>query len=678
MNAKSSPVIALLGQPNSGKSTLFNMLTGSRQHVGNWPGKTVEQKDGKFVYNNTQYVVTDLPGSYSLSANSDEEIVTRDYIASGKADLVCVLADASQLERSLYMLAEYAGIETPAILLLNMIDVAQEKGVQINPKELENKLGIPVIPFVAADRKEYARFYSQVEKAVSNPQKLRSNDLFTLYEKLSEGIFKRVYDLMPAGGIDQYSAMWLTVKILEGDEPVMQRAKADLSSENRAALEIELKSIGDGNLLTGNCKFQWIDELLAGAVKQEENNSAGLSKFDKLATSRRWSKLIAIGIIILGLIIGMIPAVPFKIIGQMFPTLLGPPLRELLTGFGVHAFLVSFICDALLNALYMALAMVGFVIGITFSFGLLEEVGYMARISYAFDDTMSRLGLQGKSIMPFLVSIGCTIAGTAGTRVIDSWGQRVLTISLAWAVPCASTLAVIPTLATVFFGWGPPIVIIAIFGVMLLHMFLTAKIFGRRLVPEKNRYGMIMELPPYHKPRWGTLLRYVFNRGIDIFWRALKVILVVSALFWLMTYSNTGSIQDSIIYTIGTFIEPVTQFFGLGWKNFMAFLSSGFAKEAILGVLSALYSGSGSVFDSAVNGAAASASLNEILADSVSKAEGLAFIFATTFNVPCVMAVAATYQETHSLKWTFRMILYYVCTALAVCFIIYHIGLLIF
>lgn len=170
MSKNKNITIALLGQPNSGKSTLFNMLTGSRQRVGNWPGKTVEQKEGHYKYNNKTYKVADLPGSYSLSANSEEEIITRDYIASGNADLVCILVDSSQLERSMFMLADYAGINTPAILFLNMTDVAEERGILVNKEKIEKKLGIPVLPFVAAEKKGYEAFYKTVENAVNNPK----------------------------------------------------------------------------------------------------------------------------------------------------------------------------------------------------------------------------------------------------------------------------------------------------------------------------------------------------------------------------------------------------------------------------------------------------------------------------------------------------------------------------
>lgn len=340
--------------------------------------------------------------------------------------------------------------------------------------------------------------------------------------------------------------------------------------------------------------------------------------------------------------------------------------------------LIDMLLDVVLNTISFAISMIGFVFSINLVFGLIEEVGYMARVSYVFDGTMSKLGLQGKSVMPLIVSFGCTIGGAAGTRVIDSWGQKVLTIALAWVVPCAATWTIVPYLSSLYFGWGAPIVIIAIFAVAILHMFITAKIFGPKLVKEEERTGLIMELPPYHKPKWGALFRSIFARTGDILWRAVKVIFAVSLIFWLLTYTSTGNPDTTLLYRFGRFIEPVTNFFGLTWQTFLAFISSAVSKEAALGVLSTLYVGGGSLFSSTLGGAGAAANLGEVLATSITQAQALAFIFAVTFNVPCLMAISSTYQETRSMKWTLRIALYYMCASLALAFLVYRIGLLIF
>ncbi len=673
MTDRNETVIALLGQPNSGKSTLFNALTGMRQHVGNWPGKTVEKKEGSFKYNGVDYIVADLPGTYSLSANSDEEIITRDYIASGKADVVCILADSSQLERSLYMLADYAGATVPLFLVLNMSDVAADQGKAVDAKALEKKLGIPVVALSATDTKAYDGFYNCLELAVKNKTVLDAGSLEKKYAEIEA--YCKIKEMIPDGVMPGYSRTWLAAKAIEKDEPVVARIRAVLSVNDKNAFNAVLSSVDKGVVVTGERKFAWIDELLSGVVKKGKTQ-ATLGKFDRIITHRVWGKPVVVLTVLLGLIASFIPALPLMGVGQLISAI-PDPLNEALLNIGCPAFIAALLCDVLIRSVSFIVQMLGFVFGVTLVFGLLEEIGVMARISYVFDNTMAKFGLQGKSVMPFLISFGCTMGGAAGTRVIDNWGQKVLTIALAWAVPCGAAWAVIPMLSTIFFGAWMPLIILVILLVMIAHMWLTAKIFGRSLVKTEDRCGMIMELPPYHKPKWGALLRYVFGRTKDTFIRALKVVVVVALAFWLLSYTSTGDITSSILYKVGHFIEPVTKIFGMGWQTFMAFIASSLGKEGALGVLSTIFTGSGTISVGALVSGARAENINEILVANISKPEALAFVFAMTFNMPCIVALAATYQETHSVKWTARIALYYTGMALILAGIAYYIGLLI-
>ena len=673
MTEKNETVIALLGQPNSGKSTLFNALTGLKQHVGNWPGKTVEKKEGNFEYNGKKYLVADLPGTYSLSANSDEEIITRDYIAGGKADVVCILADSSQLERSLYMLADYAGITVPTFLLLNMSDVAADQGKQIDAAAIQKKLGIPVVLFSAQDRKHYDEFYKALELAVTQKTKLSFTSLEAEYQKIPA--YAEVKTFVKDNIIPGYSSTWLAAKAIEGDAPVTAKIRDSLEAEKTRQFEATLARISKGVLLTGEKKFAWIDNHLEGTVVSQKKTRQ-LGKFDRMITHKVWGKPVVVLTILFGLIASFIPALPFMGLGSALGALVNP-VNSALSGAGCPAFITAIICDVVINSLSFILKMLGFVFGVTLVFGLLEEVGVMARISYVFDNTMSKLGLQGKSIMPFLVSFGCTMGGAAGARVIDNWGQKVLTIALAWAIPCGAAWAVVPMLSTVWFGAGAPLVIVAILAVMVLHMWITSKVFGRSLVKKEDRCGMIMELPPYHKPRWGSLFRYVLGRTKDTFFRVLKIILLVSFVFWLLTYNSSGSMDNSIMYKIGQTIEPVTKIFGLGWKTFMAFIVSSLGKEGAIGVLSTIFTDHSMLTVGGAVAGGAVANINELLVANVAKSEALAFIFAITFNMPCIVALAATYQETHSAKWTTLIALYYTFGALLIACVAYHIGLLI-
>ena len=503
-----TPVIALLGQPNSGKSTVFNMITGSHQHVGNWPGKTVDKKEGTFKVDGKQMILADLPGSYCLSAGSDEEIITRDYIKNGNANLVLVMADASQLKRSLYMLADFAGTQVPAVLVLNMMDVAKGQGISIDIKKLSDKLGIPVVPMSAIKKKDYE----------------------LLYRTISESLERKLI-------------------------------------------------IKAGTLNTVKDKMDYIDELLDGVLTAEKAAENAFTGFDRKALSPVLGKFMAFGIILVTFLLVMIFSGVVSGIASALLTPLAAGLRKFMESIGVHIILISLVCDVLVNVLYFAFMMASFVLGITLGFNLMEETGYLARISFLFDNTMSKVGLQGKTIMPFFMGLGCTIAGTTGTRVVDNWGQRVLAIAMSWAVPCAATLSVVPTIAIALFGsTGGFLVVVSIFAFMFLMMFLVYKVFGNSLAPKGERVGLIMEMPPYHKPDFRNIVYVTFRRTMDIFLRALRVITLVSIVFFVLTYGFGGNEQNSILYKIGILIEPVTLFFGMKWEAFLAFCASAISR----------------------------------------------------------------------------------------------------
>ncbi|MGL6200477.1 MAG: ferrous iron transport protein B [Lachnospiraceae bacterium] len=669
--------IALLGQPNSGKSTLFNGLTGSKQHIGNWPGKTVERKDGIFIHKNKTYKVVDLPGTYGLSANSEEEVVTRNYIAGGEADLVCILADASQLGRSLFMLADYAGIQVPAVLLLNMMDVAAGQGKEIDTASLERMLGIPVIPMIAADKRQYGTFMKALENCEYKASVLKFNKLENIYLSNIKNKYNEIKKLLPNNGIGIYSPFWLAAKLLEQDKQATALVKEHIESAVFQQIEIIMAGVQDGNLLTADCKFQWIDGLLEANVTSTQNQFSR-SSFDQAATSKRWGKPIAIGMIVLGLIVSMVIGFPLMGLFSALISTISGALAQWLLGLGAAPFVVSLLCNGILTAVSFALQMASYVFGISLVFGLLEDVGYMARISYVFDNTMTKIGLQGKAIMPFLVSFGCNIGGIAGARVIDSWGQRVMTIALSWVIPCASTWGVVGLVSGTFFGSKSIIVVLSLFAAAFLHIIITYKLFSRSLNKQSEQTGFIMELPPYHKPHWKSLFGSVFHKMGSVLKRALCIIICISVVFWFLSYTPDGNVANSIIYRVGTFIEPVTRIVGLPWQLFIAFAASTMGKEAALGVMASLFNTSGIWTAIEGSGTVNTATLGTNLLVTISQPEALAFLFAFFFNMPCLMALSATAQETHSMKWTIRIAAYYIFSALLLGAIAYRVGLIIF
>ena len=605
--------IALLGQPNSGKSTIFNNLTGSRQHVGNWAGKTVEKNEGSFTYQGTKYTVTDLPGSYGLSGNSDEEIITTDFIKSGSSDLTVVLVDTSQLERSMFMLAEFARLDKPAVLVLNMMDIAKDMGKKVNAEALAKKLGIPVLPFNATDSRDYEKLKKLISDELKTPHRL----------------------IVPA--------------------PAEQ---ADVKADSKS-------------------KFDWISELLSDVTKTEESVYK-MSKFDRVMTRPILGKMICIGVVLVAFLVAMLIMMPFMGIGQMIPALLHDPVDKLLTGWNVHPWIVSVFSMMIPNVLYFTISMASFVFGVNIVFGFLEETGFLARAAYQFDGLLSKLGLQGKAICPMLMGFGCTIGGACGTRVMDNWGQRMLAMSIVWAIPCASIWSIIPVISGMFFTWWQTMLVcIGILLYVVVTMIIVSKVFSRKLAPVENRSGMIMELPPYHKAHWKHIIKEAFFKAWDIFKRALGTVTLVSILFYVLSFSKDGNVDNSLLYRVGTFIEPVTRFFGMCWQTFMAFVSGAFAKEAVLGTLNAVFMGNNSLMEAtffAKTAPADTALLGSVMSSAIAPAEALAFMFATTFNIPCLMALSTTYKESHSLKWTVKVALFYICNALVLSCIVYHIA----
>ncbi|HQM00016.1 MAG TPA: ferrous iron transporter B [Ruminococcus flavefaciens] len=605
--------IALLGQPNSGKSTIYNNLTGARQHVGNWAGKTVEKNEGSYTYRGTKFTVTDLPGSYGLSGNSDEEIITTDFIKSGASNLTVVLVDASQLERSMFMLAEFAKLDKPALLILNMMDVARDMGKNVDASTLAKKLGIPVLPFNATDTKDYEKLKKLIADELKDPHRL----------------------IVPAPA--------------EHDT-----VKAD-----------------------SQAKFDWVSELLSGVTKSEMTVYK-MSKFDRVMTRPILGKVICVGVVLAAFLVAMLIMMPFMGIGQMIPTLLHDPVDKLLTGWNVHPWIVSIFSMMIPNVLYFTISMASFVFGVNIVFGFLEETGFLARAAYQFDGLLSKLGLQGKAICPMLMGFGCTIGGACGTRVMDNWGQRMLAMSIVWAIPCASIWSIIPVISGMFFTWWQTMLVcVGILLYVVITMIVVSKVFSRKLAPVEERSGMIMELPPYHKAHWKHIIKEAFFKAWDIFKRALGTVTLVSVLFYVLSFSKDGNVDNSLLYRVGTFIEPVTRFFGMGWQTFMAFVSGAFAKEAVLSTLNAVFMGNNSLMEAtffAKTVPADTALLGSAMSSAIAPAEALAFMFATTFNIPCLMALSTTYKESHSLKWTFKVALFYICNALVLSCIVYHIA----
>ena len=660
--------IALLGQPNSGKSTLFNALTGSHQHVGNWPGKTVERAEGFFTYDEELFRVVDLPGSYGLTANSAEEVVTRNFVEHGNADIVCIIVDASQLERSLYMLADFAGIERPVMLVLNMMDVAEQKGKKIDVQKIQSLLNIPVLGFTASNLEGYSKFFEALKNAIEKPAKISSAKIREMCESSPVVALEKMLDGLDFGKREKF---WMVSKLLENDALVCAEVKAAMKPDAWGKIQKVLDDEGsNGGLVTGEAKYRFISETLREVTAASEK-TAKLSRFDKIATHRIWGKLVAFFILVITLAVSMTIAVPIIMGCFGLQGVVEPLVNNVL---GSWPAVASFVNSVIVGGLAVTVAMVGFVFAILVTFGLMEDTGYLARSSYVFDSWLSRLGLHGKAFMPLVSGLACTGGAVCGTRVLDTRGQRLFAMVLLWSIPCGSKVAVVLFLASVFFGSAAPLFGIIYVALIFASFWLSSRLFGRKLVPVNERVGMIMELPPYHKPHWKILMKTVGRNTWEVFKKAIIVIWLISFVFWVLSYSRDGLVAHSLLYRIGNFIEPFTQIFGMRWQLFISYIGGIFSKEASLGVMSVVFSSSSDAF-SLIARNEAGANLGEMMRAAVSLPEALAFIFASMFNVPCVLTMGTTYRETRSAKWTAAIAGYYFAISLGLAFVVYHIAL---
>ncbi len=662
--------IALAGQPNTGKSTLFNALTGSCQHVGNWPGKTVEQKTGQFSDNNQVFNLVDLPGAYSLNGNSPEEEITRDYLLEKKPDCVVVVADASQLERTLFMLAEVRQLPLRFVLVVTMMDIAAREGLEIAEKELEQKLNIPVVCLTATTGGGIDQFKktvaSTIKKEIAETEKCS-------FHPLTYSIAKQLGDLE--------FPVWHAGKLLEGDADIFARLEKRFSQKHWEKIRQLLPSASDSITEIAKEKHRWIAGLLENVLCKKDKTPANKDRryrFDTLATHFFWGKVVAFFILLLSL--GLAIVVGFSIISPLYSimTSVGLWLHKYLQG--LPEWLISLIADAFFPALCMSAMMFCFLVPLFFMIGILEDIGYLARFSYIFDRMMNRMGLHGKSCISFLMSFACNMGGIASTRTIDSWRQRMITNILTAIVPCAAMWGVVGFVSILFFGKYAILVILALFLTMLVVLYLSSLLL-RKFLPATRTFGLIMEMPPYHPPNFKTISRYTWRFIRGFIKRGATLITAIFMLTWFLSYFPDGNIETSWLAELGRFLNPIGRLMGMDWRLMVALIASVASKEASLAVLAVVYGLGGDA--SSVNmlmlqQASVGQDFGGILLTSIRPATALAFVFAMFFSIPCIGTLGTLYAETDSLKWTTIAACYYTATSLVAGIFAYQTGLLIF
>ncbi|MBN2085724.1 MAG: ferrous iron transport protein B [Anaerolineales bacterium] len=654
------PVVALAGQPNSGKSTVFNLLTGLSQHVGNWPGKTIEQKCGIHHTDSQTLKVVDLPGTYSLSANSLEECVARDFLVRARPDLVVAVVNAASLERHLYLLSELLALPIPVVLGLNMMDVAQQQGLQIDSRALEEALGLPVIPMVASRNQGIRELVQTVERSLANPDSFKPHRpaIRSDHQSVWEEVHRLTAEFVPS----PYPPGWVALKMLEGDKEITDMMRAQLPPAVWEAVNKILMAHEDAVVAIAGGRYAWIGRIIRAAVTKPRLGLITLTeKLDRVAIHPLGGLLVLVGIL-------------SAAFGLTFS--IGVPLQEMLDLHVVQAgaewartalagapwWLRGLLVDGMWAGAGTVMTFTP-VLAIFFAvLAMLEDTGYMARAAYVTDRFMHIMGLHGKSFMPLCLGLGCNVPGVLCSRIIDSPKSRLLTILLTPLTPCAARLAVLAFLAPVFFGASAVWVAMGVLGLNLLILIGVGYAL-HKLVLGGEHTAFIMELPLYHPPNGRTIGIYVWQHLQEFLLKAGTVIVAISMLVWGLSFLPTGELQTSYLAAVGRWFTPLGNVLGLDWRMLMALLTSVVAKENTLATLSVLY-----------QVGETGGSLAEILSGAVTPAAGFAFLMMQMTFIPCAGTLAAIKQETHSWKWTFFSIALMTLLSLTVGVLVYRVG----
>jgi len=629
--------VALAGQPNVGKSTIFNLLTGLNQHVGNWPGKTVEQKIGSSTWDDVTLDIVDLPGTYSLTAHSPEELIAREYLLTQHPDVIVAIVDAAILERSLYLVAELVQLGLPLVVGLNMIDVAQQNGMHIDLAKLSQTLGVPVIDLIAAKNVGVDRLVTAMIQAAGETQLPIA--LPTLPAQLEQAQ-ANVEQIIAARLAEVYPLHWAALKVLEHDTALIDQLRSVLNPSERDALDRVLLAQPDAPIMIAGERYAWISRVVKMAVTRRTTTAATLTaRLDRVATHPAW------GLGVLAGILGLLFMLTYSI---------GQPLQAWLDVTVVHnlanlastllanapVWLRSLVVDGVIGGVGLVLTFVPILLIFFAGMAVLEDVGYMSRAAYLMDGFMRAMGLHGKSFLPLFLGFGCNVPSVAGTRVIEAPKARLLTIVLMPLVPCTARLAVVAFMTPVFFGVAAPLVALGLVLLNLILLGVVGAVLSRTLL-KGGHNAFIMELPLYHRPNGRTIGLLVWQRTLGFVKHAGTLILVMAIVIWALANIPTGNIETSILGSIGKALEPIGAQLGLSWKLVVALLASFIAKENSIATLGILY-GTGDD----------SANLAATLGTVIAPAAALSFLVVQLLFIPCAATVGAIRQETRSWKWT--------------------------
>ena len=677
--------IALAGNPNSGKTTLFNILTGSNQYVGNWPGVTVEKKEGT-LKGNPDVIIQDLPGIYSLSPYSPEEVVTRRYLVTEHPDAILNIVDGTNIERNLYLTTQLMELGYPVVIAINMMDLVRKNGDRIDLEKLGKAMGCTVVEISALKNEGCLE---AAGAAVSLAQNHTHSDMPHIFSGSVEHALAHIEESIE-GMVDPVALRWFAIKVFERDSRVRDELKLDtnlLAHLQQHIADCEWEMDDDAESIIADQRYGFIAKVMEKAVeKKMAKHGLSLSdKIDRIVTDRVLALPIFAAVMFLMYAIAM-GSFPFSIgtigtdwandvlFGQWVPSL----FDRILTGLGVSGWVYGLVMDGIVAGVGAVLGFVPQILVLMFLLSILEDVGYMSRVAFIMDRILRKFGLSGKSIIPMLVATGCGVPGILASRTIEQERDRKITVITTGFIPCGAKMPIIGLFAGAVFG-NSPLVALSAFFIGVAAVMVSGVILKKFKPLAGKPAPFVMELPAYHIPSARNVLRSTGNRGWDYVKRATTIILLSSIVLWfLQSYGFVdgvfGAVEDknsSLLAFLGNLLAwvfyPLGWMGDMGWKATVATITGLIAKEEVVMTMGTLYNYAGELSETG----------NEIwsmVAADFGPVRAYSFLIFNLLCAPCFAAMGAIRREMNSGKWTAFAIGYMCVFAYAISMIVYQIG----
>ena len=653
--------VAFMGNPNCGKTTLFNAYTGANLKVANWPGVTVERKEGYTNYKSTKLTLVDLPGVYSLTSYTIEERVSRKEVLESNVDVIINVVDASSLERNLYLTMQLLELGKPVIVALNMMDIVAKRGMEIDLHRLPEVLGdIPVVPVSARKRTGLDVLMHAV---VHHYQEIPDEKVVTYSDEIENKIEQLIERLKKEYGDDHQILRWHAIKLLENDETV--------TKEHPILIEDIVDRSYENEII--NQKYEYIEEVVEECLFNRDEKVAFTEKIDKWLTHPFWGLPIFLGIIALVFFFTFTIGDFLKGYFEVGLELFSGMVTSLLEATNVSDWMVSLIVDGIIAGVGGILTFLPNIFILFLALALLEDSGYMARVAYVMDGVMGKVGLSGKAFLPMVLGFGCTVPAVMATRALEKEADRKRTILLTPFMSCSARLPIYVLFADMFFDSYAMIVSYSLYIIGVVMAIFIALIVSK-ITKAKDTGILMIELPEYKTPNPRTIRIYVWEKVKDYLTKAGTIIFLASIVLWfVLNFNGNGMVTDvseSFGATFGHWMEPILSTAGLGmWQIGLALLCGISAKEVVVSSFSVLFSINN------INSAAGMAALSGILgASGFTSLNAYALMIFCLLYTPCIATIATIKRETRSWKWTIGMVVFQLILAWVAATLVFQIG----